>query len=746
MDQCRYHSFGSNQFKHRPLNLNCMDSSFLLPNQGLGNLTPSITMNSEAKLSDLCSSGTLDGEGASNSDGNDFSKQILKYIRSMLMEENREDKPCFLYDPSVLWATEKSLHEVIVLGEKHPALPNHTSEFVCQNAPSTDVLFPRTGHDCSNSNGTSNIGCTDNFGEKQTLADSTENRGSTFLASPSTDCFYQSTDLYASRPSSNHPKGLANYVNLILATPTSEFPLQYDSLGASQRKGGLEEACKFLSWDTAGVDATNNGNMSVAIKKRGLKVGMDEEAQQQGPFNGMRGRKNDGREGNFNKQSAASTEEIEVSEMFDRILLCDEEPEPFASTDGKTSNAAVRNLSLVAHTQGSSGRKNRAKKAKNSEDMVDLRNLLILCAEAISAGDSRNASDLLQQIRLHSSPIGDASQRVAHAFADALDARLAGTPVQSMSKYLCQKRTPIGEILKIYHTHYKACPFNRIVISFANNMILKVAETAETLHIIDFGIKLGFQWPLLIQLLSRRPGSPPKLRLTGIELPEQGFKPEQRIVEVGCHLAKYCEQFGVPFEYNPIVSQHWETINVEELKIGRNEVLAVNCLYRFKCLLDETVVVNNPRDAVLKLIREMRPDIFVLSVVNGTFNSPFFVPRFRQALFHFSALYDMFDCNVSRDNNHRLLIERQFYGRQVTNVIACEGWERVERPETYKQWHARISKAGFKQCPMDKAMMKIYIDKLEAYHKDMVILKDSNWMLQGWKGRILYASSSWKPT
>lgn len=158
MDQCRYHSFGSNQFKHRPLNLNCMDSSFLSPNQGLGNLTPSITMNSEAKLSDLCSSGTLDGEGASNSDGNDFSKQILKYIRSMLMEENREDKPCFLYDPSVLWATEKSLHEVIVLGEKHPALPNHTSEFVCQNAPSTDVLFPRTGHDCSNSNGTSNIG------------------------------------------------------------------------------------------------------------------------------------------------------------------------------------------------------------------------------------------------------------------------------------------------------------------------------------------------------------------------------------------------------------------------------------------------------------------------------------------------------------------------------------------------------------------------------------------------------------
>ncbi|KAF8010737.1 hypothetical protein BT93_J1397 [Corymbia citriodora subsp. variegata] len=669
----------------------------------------------------------------------------------MLVEENREDKPCLFYDPSVLRATEKSLHEVIVLSEKHPALPNPTSMFVCQNAPSTNVLFPRTGRDCGNSNGPSNIGCTDNSRGKQTLADNQENRGSTFLVSPSSDYFYQSTDLPALRPSSNRPKGLADYVNKILASPTSEFPVHYDSLRASQCTGGLEEACKFLSWDRACTDATDSGNLSVAMDKRGLEDGIDEKEQQQGPFNGVRGRKNHGREelygreGKLNKQSAVLTEEIEVSEMFDRILLCEEEPEPFTSTDGKTSDAAVKNLSLVAHTCCSSSHKNRAKKVKNSEDTVDLRNLLILCAEAISAGDSRNAGDLLKQIRLHSSPMGDACQRVAHAFADALDARLAGTAVENMSKYMCMKRTPICEILKIYQTHYKACPFNKIAIAFANNMIFKVAETAETLHVIDFGILLGFQWPLLIQLLSRRPGGPPKLRLTGIELPEHGFNPEERTVEAGYYLAKYCEQFGVPFEYNPIVLQHWETIKVEELKIGRNEVLAVNCLYRFKCLLDETVVVNNPRDAVLKLIREMRPDIFVLSVVNGTFNSPFFIPRFRQALFHYSALYDMFDCNVSCNNINRLLIERQLYGRQVTNVVACEGLERVERPETYKQWHTRISKAGFKHCPVDKALMKIYIDKLQAYHKDLVILKDGNWMLQGWKGRMLYASSSWKP-
>lgn len=146
-----------------------------------------------------------------------------------------------------------------------------------------------------------------------------------------------------------------------------------------------------------------------------------------------------------------------------------------------------------------------------------------------------------------------------------------GTAVQNVFTYLTLKRTPISELLKPHQT--KAFPFTKIVISFPDNMDFKVAETAKVLHVVDFGILFSCRWPLLIQLLARRP---PKLRLTGIELPQHGFRPEERIVEAGCHLAKYCEWFGVPFEYNAIVSQHWETIKLEELKIHRNEVLAIN--------------------------------------------------------------------------------------------------------------------------------------------------------------------------
>ncbi|KAJ0084402.1 hypothetical protein Patl1_31321 [Pistacia atlantica] len=93
----------------------------------------------------------------------------------------------------------------------------------------------------------------------------------------------------------------------------------------------------------------------------------------------------------------------------------------------------------------------------------------------------------------------------------------------------------------------------------------------------------------------------------------------------------------------------------------------------------------------------------------------------------------------------RLMYEKEFYGREVMNVIACEGLERVERPETYKQWQVRNMRAGFRQLPLDPKLMKKLRGKTSIYHNDFSVNEDGNWMLQGWKGRIVYASSAWVP-
>jgi len=172
----------------------------------------------------------------------------------------------------------------------------------------------------------------------------------------------------------------------------------------------------------------------------------------------------------------------------------------------------------------------------------------------------------------------------------------------------------------------------------------------------------------------------------------------------------------------------------------------VNCLYRFRNLIDETVAVDSPRNRVLNTIRQVNPAIFIHGIVNGSYSVPFFITRFREALFHFSALFDMLETTVPRDDAQRALIEREMFGREALNVIACEGSDRVERPETYKQWQVRNLRAGFVQSPLNQEIVMKAKDKVkDIYHKDFVIDEDSGWLLQGWKGRIIYAISTWKP-
>ena len=109
---------------------------------------------------------------------------------------------------------------------------------------------------------------------------------------------------------------------------------------------------------------------------------------------------------------------------------------------------------------------------------------------------------------------------------------------------------------------------------------------------------------------------------------------------------------------------------------------------------------------VLRTMKRMNPEVLIIGVVNGLYNSPFFLPRFREVLFYYCSLFDMINSTVARSHEARILIERDILGADVFNVVACEGAERIERPESYKQWQARILKAGFMQLPVNQTILK----------------------------------------
>jgi hypothetical protein len=376
--------------------------------------------------------------------------------------------------------------------------------------------------------------------------------------------------------------------------------------------------------------------------------------------------------------------------------------------------------------------------------VTDLETLLIHCAEAVASNDRRGARELLHRIKWHSSPAGDARQRLAHYFSQGLEARLAGTGSQLYGA-LMGKRTSVVELIKGYHLYMAACCSLKVSLLFSNKTIYTSVAGRRKLHIVHYGINTGFQWPELLRWLADREGGPPEVRITGINNPQPGLHPAEQIEEAGRRLSNCARQFGVPFKFRAIASKP-EAVRAEDLQIDPDEVLVVNSVFFFRILMDESVTFDkvSPRDMVLHTIRKMKPAVFIQSVVNGAYSAAFFMTRFREALYYFTALFDVMETTIPRHNEKRLLVERDILARSAMNMIACEGADRVERPQNYREWQSRNQRAGLRQLPLDPDIVLMLKDiVMNEYHKHFTVNEDHRWLLHGWKGKVLCAHATW---
>jgi hypothetical protein len=362
----------------------------------------------------------------------------------------------------------------------------------------------------------------------------------------------------------------------------------------------------------------------------------------------------------------------------------------------------------------------------------------------IEANDISQANKLIAKLRQHSSAIGNAEQRMTHYFLEALVARMTGTGGQLYTA-VNRNHTSAPEVLKAFLNFFDHCPLLKMSYFFSNMAILQAFGDAKRVHIVDYGILYGMQWPSLIYHLSQLPGGPPHLRITGIDWPKPGFRPTERIEETGRRLACVARQLGVPFDFHAI-AEKWEAITPAHLFLRSDEVLVVNCMYRLHHLFDEYVMAASPRSLFLTRIQSMNPKIFVHGVENGNYSAPFFMSRFQGAMDRYSTLFEAFPPLLPEEHPHRVIMEEQFYGRAILNIVACEGLERVERAEPYTSWQARSLRAGFTQMPISESTKAKIRALLRHFPRSFAIGEDIGWLLAGWNGKIVYALSAYQPT
>ncbi|KAJ3688348.1 hypothetical protein LUZ61_017512 [Rhynchospora tenuis] len=513
-----------------------------------------------------------------------------------------------------------------------------------------------------------------------------------------------------------------------------------ESLLAMEFHRGIEEGMRFLptinnlvtdakekivSTDLSGEKYENSARFKLAEKD---DLGMMCRSTSK---KYSRGRNFDSLEGRNSKISMTDSEEPVRGDVYDEVLL---------DHGDYRLKGEIWSLRKTLQLEESSGV---PKEIQGDHD--ELYTLLICCSEEVAIYNQQRAQELLNKIRMQSSPHGNGIQRLASVLADALEARLAGVGSEYFRRLIAKLvKSPDIYFLKGHHMLIRAAPFIRVYFYFSNRSILNVAKNARNLHVIDLGIHFGFQWPSLIQALSKIEGGPPKLRITLVEHPQPGFRPAKRIEAVGQRLQEYARSFNVPFEYKGIASQ-LESIRIEELNINDDEVVVVNCFFRLREVKDETFAIDSPRDRVLKLIRQINPQIFIQAESNRSYSS-FFLTRFRQVLSTHAVFYDLLDSTIPRGDKERQMPENVYFVPDIINSVACEGSDLTYKPENLKQWQRRNLRAGFEQLPVDLDIVKECKNLVrDGYDNRYFIQEDNNWLLQGWKGRVLHGVTAWKP-
>uniref|UniRef100_A0A0E0Q9K2 Uncharacterized protein n=1 Tax=Oryza rufipogon TaxID=4529 RepID=A0A0E0Q9K2_ORYRU len=375
------------------------------------------------------------------------------------------------------------------------------------------------------------------------------------------------------------------------------------------------------------------------------------------------------------------------------------------------------------------------------DPQIIVKQLLTRCAEALSEDRTEEFHKLVQEARGVVSINGEPIQRLGAYLLEGLVARHGNSGTNIYRALKCREPES-KELLSYMRILYNICPYFKFGYMAANGAIAEALRTENNIHIIDFQIAQGTQWITLIQALAARPGGPPRVRITGIDDPVSEYARGEGLDIVGKMLKSMSEEFKIPLEFTPL-SVYATQVTKEMLEIRPGEALAVNFTLQLHHTPDESVDVNNPRDGLLRMVKGLSPKVTTLVEQESHTNTTPFLMRFGETMEYYSAMFESIDANLPRDNKERISVEQHCLAKDIVNIIACEGKDRVERHELLGKWKSRLTMAGFRPYPLSSYVNSV-IRKLLACYSDKYTLDEKDGaMLLGWRSRKLISASAW---
>lgn len=370
-----------------------------------------------------------------------------------------------------------------------------------------------------------------------------------------------------------------------------------------------------------------------------------------------------------------------------------------------------------------------------------LKQLLIACAEALSENRMDDFDELIEKARGAVSITGEPIQRLGAYMVEGLIARKEESGSKIYRALHCGEPES-KDLLSYMQILYEICPYLKFGYMAANGAIAEACKKEDRIHIIDFQIALGTQWVTLLQALAARPGGPPHVRITGIDDPVSNYARGEGLEAVERCLATLSEKYDIPVEFDG-VPVFGPDITQDMLDVRPGEALVVNFPLQLHHTPDESVDVNNPRDGLLRMIKSLSPKVVTLVEQESNTNTAPFLTRFSETLDFYLAMFESIDVTMGRDRKERINVEQHCLARDIVNIVACEGKERVERHELFGKWKSRLTMAGFRQYSLSPYVNSVIRSLLRYYSEHYKLEEKDGAMLLGWKDRNLISASAW---
>ncbi|KAL2546577.1 Scarecrow-like protein 26 [Forsythia ovata] len=370
------------------------------------------------------------------------------------------------------------------------------------------------------------------------------------------------------------------------------------------------------------------------------------------------------------------------------------------------------------------------------DNRSSLHHLIRAYGEATENGQKELARVIVNSIEEKSNPLGKTTERLAFYLFQLKE---------NQGDYLRQES--VKNFREAFKAFYQGLPYGRCAHFTANSAILEsMPNDAATLHIVDFDIGEGIQWPPIIEAISR---THKVLKFTLIKSDDECSSPSWDVEGTKTRLQDQAKEFGLKLQINDKSVSDLASELTRMRKRGRGrEWLVFNCMFRLPHM------ARTRRRSHIKEFLKVAKDILTnygasAGMVTLGYGETEIYSRtcsgyssfFDELLKHYQALFESLEQSFPIHlADARTALESLFLGPCMSSHSWFQDWEELTEcsdlrlePELEARKLSQESLVEAKQIVNERE--NSYKAKIEGQREHEMVLE--------WKGTPLVRVSTW---